>query len=220
MRLDLHVHTYHSSDSLLAPDDIVQAARRRGLDGLAILDHDTIGGALELCERAPFLVIVGEEIKTAEGEIAGLFLRERIPPGLSPEETIAAIREQGGVVYVPHPLDRLRRSALGRRSLERVIDRVDALEVFNARDLIRQNGELARRLAVAHGLAMGAGSDAHVAYEIGRGYVEIEPFDSPSSFLAALRHGVATGALTTPLIHGLTTLTRFYRRLAGKPPAG
>ncbi len=218
MRLDLHVHTLYSSDSLLTLSEIAEVLRRRGVDGLAVLDHNTIDGALALRERAPFVVIVGEEIRTTEGEIAGLFLERQIPPGLSPEETIAAIREQGGIVYVPHPLDRLRRSALGRESLERIIKQVDALEVFNARDLVPQNTALARRIAEAHGLAMGAGSDAHVAYEIGRGYVEIESFDGPSSFLAALRRGVATGTRTTPLIHGLTTLTKLYRRLAGKLP--
>jgi predicted metal-dependent phosphoesterase TrpH len=214
MRLDLHVHTGRSDDSLMTPAEIIRTTLRRGLDGLAITDHNTIEGALALQEAAPFQVIVGEEIKTTEGEITGLFLRATIPPGLSPEETIAAIREQGGLVYVPHPLDRLRHSAVGRRTLARIIDRVDVLEVFNARMLFPRYNREARRVAEAHGLAMGAGSDAHLPIEIGRGYVAVEPFDGPASFLAALHRGCATGTLTTPLIHVTTTLTRQWHRLA------
>ncbi len=216
MRLDLHVHTSHSSDSHQTPGEIIAAVQRRGMDGLAITDHNTIAGALELCAMAPFPVIVGEEIKTAEGEITGLFLCRPVPPGLSPEETIAAIREQGGLVYVPHPLDSLRRSALRRRALERILDQVDVLEVFNARTLVPQHNQQARQLALAHGLAMGAGSDAHVPYEIGRGLVEVEVLDGPASFLAALRRGQATGVLTTPLIHVVTTLTKLRGRVTGR----
>lgn len=213
MQLDLHVHTCHSSDSLMTPDEIIRAVRRKGLGGVAITDHNTIAGALELREVAPFLVIVGEEIRTTRGEITGLFLKEAIPPDLSPEETISAIRGQGGVIVIPHPTDRLRTSAMGRRTLERVIDRVDALEVFNARTFLPQDNELARQIALDHGRAMTAGSDAHLPYEIGRGLVEIEPFSDPASFLAALRRGRSSGVLTTQFIHILTTLTKLYRRL-------
>jgi len=216
MRLDLHVHTNRSPDAVISPAEIVRRPLPGGLDGLAITDHNTIQGALEVKAAAPFLVIVGEEIASTEGEIIGLFLREAIPKGLSPEETIAAIREQQGLVYVPHPLDRLRREALGRRTLERVIGQVDALEVFNARNLVQQDNELADHLALTYGLARGAGSDAHCAYEIGRGYVVVEPFDGPASFLEALRRGQIGGAATTPLVHILTTLTRLYRRLSTK----
>lgn len=216
MRLDLHVHTYHSDDSLMTPAEIIRSTQRRGLDGLAITDHNSIAGALELQRAAPFIVIVGEEIKTTEGEIIGLFLRELIPRDLSPEETIAAIRQQGGAVYVPHPFDRLRRSALSRHVLDRVAGQVDALEVINARDFIPQDSWLARRYAVDQGLAMGAGSDAHVPYEIGHGVVDVEPFDGAASFVAALRRGQATGELTTPLVHLVTSSIKLCRRLAGR----
>lgn len=214
MRIDLHVHTYHSNDSLIRPVEIVRAVDHLGLDGVAITDHNTIAGALELQAMAPFPVIVGEEIRTTEGEITGLFLRERIPPRLSPEETIAAIREQGGIVCVPHPFDGVRTSAMGRRTLLRIIDQVDALEVFNARILFPHENTAARKAAQEYGLAMVAGSDAHVPSEIGRGYVVIEPYEDPASFLASLHRGEAMGMLTSPFIHALTTLTRFYRTLA------
>ncbi len=206
------MHTRWSSDSVTGLAQIIRHVAHKGLDGLAITDHNTIAGALALREAAPFPVIVGEEIATTEGEIIGFFLSRPVPRNLSPEETIAAIREQQGVVYIPHPLDRLRREAMGRRVLERVIDRVDALEVFNARNLIPQDNALARRMAAAHGLAMGAGSDAHVPYEIGRAFVEIEPFDSPASFLAALHRGRIEGVGTTPLIHILTSVTKAWLR--------
>lgn len=216
MRLDLHVHTHHSLDSLMSYADVIRGTQRAGLDGIAITDHNTIEGALALQATAPFLVIVGEEIKTTEGEIKGLFLRSAIRPGLSPEETIVAIREQGGIVCVPHPLDRLRHSALGRETLERIIDQVDVLEVFNARVLFERENLAAREIALAHGLAMSGGSDAHAPIEIGHGYVDIEPFDGPVSFLDALRRGSVGGALTTPLIHVQTRLTRLYRLFVRK----
>lgn len=216
MRFDLHVHTHNSPDSLMNPAEIVRTAQRHGLDGLAITDHNTLAGALEVGSVAPFPVILGEEVKTTEGEIIGLFLSRTIPARLSPEETIAAIREQGGLVYVPHPFDRYRREAIGRRTLERIVDRVDALEVFNARMVIPQDNALARDVAEAHGLAMGAGSDAHTYYEIGRAYVEVDSFRDALSFLAALRRGRAVGELTTPLIHGYTTLIKLCRPVAGR----
>ena len=216
MRFDLHVHTCHSKDSLMAPDEIIRAVLGRGLDGLAITDHNSIEGALTLRGMAPFLVIVGEEIATREGEIIGLFLREAIPRGLSPEETIAAIREQQGLVYVPHPFDRIRRNALGARVLERIAQQVDALEVLNARNFLPQDNELARRFAESHGLAMGAGSDGHIPSEIGRAYVEVEPFDGPASFLAALRRGRVVGSLSSPLVHVATTCVKLRRRVSGK----
>jgi predicted metal-dependent phosphoesterase TrpH len=211
MRIDLHVHTYYSDDSLMKPAEVIRTVQRLGLDGVAITDHNTITGARELQAVAPFLVIVGEEIKTTQGEIIGLFLREPIPRGLSPEETIAAIRQQEAVVYVPHPLDRIRTSAMGRRALLRIIHQVDALEVFNARILFPRENAQARELALRYGLAMGAGSDAHIASEIGRGYVIMEPFDGPASFLASLTRGEAVGVLTSPLIHVVTSLTKAYR---------
>jgi predicted metal-dependent phosphoesterase TrpH len=221
MRFDLHTHTYHSSDSWASPAEIIQVTVRRGLDGLAVTDHNTIDGALELAAMAPFRVIVGEEIKASQGEIIGLFLQEPVAAGLSPEETMGAIHEQGGLVYVPHPMDRLRRrSALSRRALERLVNQIDALEVFNARVVLPRDNQLAREFALAYGLAMGAGSDAHMPSEIGSAYVEVEAFDDAASFLAALRQGEVVGRLASPLVHFQTALTKLHWRLVGKRLAG
>ncbi|MGQ9681926.1 MAG: PHP domain-containing protein [Anaerolineae bacterium] len=216
MRLDLHVHTNRSLDCLMTPEVLARTVQARGLDGVAVTDHNDIEGAIALAAIAPFTVIVGEEIKTTEGEVCGLFLRERISPRLSPEETLAAIHEQGGLAYVPHPLDRLRNSAMGRCTLERVLADVDILEVFNARVLVPQDNTAALLLARQHGLAMGAGSDGHIPYEVGRAYVEIQPFADAAGFLQALRQGHAAGRLSSPLVHLATSGTKRYRRLAYK----
>jgi predicted metal-dependent phosphoesterase TrpH len=168
VRVDLHVHSHYSRDSMLRFETIIDRVARRGLDGIALIDHNTIAGAQELAGIAPFTVIVGEEIKTAEGEIVGLFLHEGIPGGLPPEETIAAIRAQEGIVCIPHPTDRLRTSPLKRTALLRVLDRVDALETINARVILRADNLEAQALAQDRGLAQYGGSDAHSSTEIGR----------------------------------------------------
>ncbi|NIO70935.1 MAG: PHP domain-containing protein, partial [Anaerolineae bacterium] len=133
MKVDFHVHTCYSRDSLTSLETIIETCRRRGLDKVAITDHNTIAGALALREMAPELVVVGEEIKTPAGEFIAYFLEEEIPRGLSPQEAIARIRAQGGVVGVSHPLDRLRREAMRWANLMQIIDQVDVLEAFNAR---------------------------------------------------------------------------------------
>lgn len=125
MKVDMHVHTCYSKDATLSLETIIDTCQRRGLDGVAITDHNTIAGALALKEIAPFLVIVGEEIDTTKGEILGLFLKEEIPGGLTPQEAMAHIREQGGLVGVSHPLDRLRRSAMRQVALLDILDELD-----------------------------------------------------------------------------------------------
>lgn len=213
MKVDLHVHTCYSKDSLMSLETIIETCRRRGIDKVAITDHNTIAGALELKKSAPFPVIVGEEIETTQGEITGLFLSEEIPRGLSLEETIVRIREQGGLVYVPHPLDRVRRSAIGEANLKAISDRVDIVEVFNSRVLLLQDNHRARWFAEGGGLLSAAGSDAHTAYEIGRAYVEMEEFVGEEEFLSSLARGRVVGRLSCPLIHLPTTLTRLYRKM-------
>jgi predicted metal-dependent phosphoesterase TrpH len=214
MKIDLHVHTTYSGDCLTSFEAIIEVCRRRGLS-VAITDHNRIEGALAFREVAPFPVIVGEEVQTLEGEIIGLFLEEGIPRDLSPEETIARIKEQGGLVYIPHPMDRVRRSVLRREALERITDQVDAIEVFNARVTFPADNEAARRFAQEHGLPQGAGSDAHTPWEIGRAYVEMEPFNDPQEFLRHLAQGRVVGRLSNPLVHLVTTWAKLYKRLRG-----
>ncbi|MCC7354296.1 MAG: PHP domain-containing protein [Anaerolineae bacterium] len=214
LRLDLHTHSRYSYDSFQSLDAIIRAVRGRGLDGIALTDHDVLEGALELDARAGFRVIPGEEIRTSAGEITGLFLHERIPPGLSPQETIKRIRAQGGLVYVPHPLARGVPSRIRRAALDEMLPYVDIVEGFNARVPLGADDVAAQRLAASCNLAVGAGSDAHFPFEFGRGWVEIEDFATPEEFLANLRRGRIVGERKTPYyVAGTTYLTKRVKLL-------
>jgi len=168
--IDLHSHTAASFDSLADPSAVVRAAASRGITHLAITDHDRIDGALRARQAAPegLKVIVGEEIKSSDGDLIGLFLHEAVPPGLPATETIAAIREQGGLVGIPHPFDRWR--GFGRRSgatVESIAGLVDWVEVHNARVVVGADNERAARFAAEHGLPGVAASDSHTVLEVG-----------------------------------------------------
>lgn len=202
LRVDMHMHTEHSPDSRSPLRLFTEAARAAGLDVVCVTDHDTIDGGLRLREMdVPFRVVVGEEVYTRDGEIIGLFLEQAIPPGLTTEETIARIHEQGGVAYVPHPFSRNRVRHLRRDALERVVPMVDALEIFNAREAFSGDNRRALAFAMAHGLPGGAGSDAHRPSEIGRAFVEVSPFATPEEFVDALRSGDVTGSLSGVRAH-------------------
>jgi len=214
IRVDLHMHTCHSVDSLMTLDEVVEAALARGLGALAITDHDEIGGALALSRTAPFPVIVGEEVDVGDGEIIGLFLQERIPPKLGPEETIARIHAQGGLVYIPHPFDS-HRYPLPEPALLSLLHEVDAIEVLNARVPVPAFNERAARFAHEHGIPCGAGSDAHTPGEIGRAYVEMEPFVDRDSFLRSLARGRIGGSESGPLVHLFSTWAKIRKRAGG-----
>lgn len=188
VRVDLHSHTMWSGDSTTTPDEVEEAVVASGLDVLCITDHNAIRGAVELADRLPCRVIVGEELRTHAGEIIGLFLGERIPMGIPPAEAAANIRAQGGVVYVPHPFDPMRRNMaepalyeLARAGL------LDAVEVINAKTSLRSLNERAAQFATEFDLAAGAGSDAHVPNALGAAFVEMPDFDGPADFLVKLR---------------------------------
>jgi predicted metal-dependent phosphoesterase TrpH len=212
MKVDFHVHTCYSGDSLTSLEEVIEACRRRGLDKVAITDHNTMAGALALLEMAPDLVIVGEEIKTDVGEIIAYFLKEEVPRGLPVQEAIARVREQGGVVGVPHPLDRLRREAMGLTHLLTIIEQVDALEAFNARTTFPSDNRRVLDLARERGLLVTAGSDAHIAWEIGHAYVEMPAFSDKDEFLRSLAQGQIVGRLTTPLIHFASNWAKWIKR--------
>lgn len=213
MKIDLHTHTLCSKDCCSQYDRIIAAVQQAGLDGIAVTDHNEFRGALELKERAPFLVIPGEEIKTNAGEIIGLFLQEKIPRDLDPVETVDRIHEQGGVAYVPHPFDEIRGSRLQREALERVRDHIDVLEVFNARNALPIFNSRALEYARQHNLLMGAGSDAHTYGEYGHAYVDVPPFGNAQEFLESMRRGSWRGRLSSPLVHVRTRLDRTMKVL-------
>jgi predicted metal-dependent phosphoesterase TrpH len=194
VRVDMHSHTMWSGDSTTTPDEIAAAVAEAGIDVLCITDHNAIKGAVELVDRLPCRVVVGEELRTHAGEVIGLFLGERIPIGANPVDAARAIRDQGGIVYIPHPYDPMRRN-ITETALDALIAEgmVDAIEVINAKTSLRSLNERAATTAALYGLAAGAGSDAHVPDAIGAAYVEMPDFDGPTDFLAKLRLGRVVG---------------------------
>ncbi len=189
MKADLHLHTCYSPDSRSSLPDIIRRCGKIGIECVAVTDHNTIEGALKMREMAPFPVIVGEEVMSSAGEIIGYFLKEPIPEGLPPDEVMARIKSQGGLVCLPHPFAGLGRHPLKAEHREALRGQIDIVEVFNARSLGRNFSEEARRFATAHGLLQSAGSDAHSPREIGYAYVEMPPFDGPEGFKTALAKG-------------------------------
>jgi predicted metal-dependent phosphoesterase TrpH len=217
IRADFHNHTHYSPDSILSPRAFVREARRRGLTTAAITDHNTIRGALVARELADFPVIIGEEVKTTDGEILGLFLSEDVPRDLPASETIARIKHQGGIVGVPHPFDSLR-SALLEDVMLGLIDQIDFIEALNARMVFSAHNDKARTFARERGLPVSAGSDAHSAWEVARVSVRMPPFEGPRDFIAALRQGSLTGRLSTPFVHLISRYAYLRRALGWKPP--
>lgn len=208
MRVDMHVHTRGSFDSRNDPEAVVERALAQGLDRVCITDHNELSVALELAERYPGRVIVGEEVKTGEGvDVIGLFLEEWIPRGTPARETCQRIRAQGGLVYVPHPFAGGKGG--GGRILPEIEDLVDAVEGFNARIHDPALNERAQAWGRERDLPLGAGSDAHTLAEVGRAYVELPGFDDdPASFLAALRQGTLHGRSSSRLVHVASTLAK------------
>ena len=188
--IDLHLHTEWSHDCSIPTEDVLDHAEAIGLGGIAVTDHNVFGGALEAVELArtrDLVVVPGEEIKTDnQGEVIGLFLEEEIPRGMTFADTIAAIREQGGLVYLPHPFDRLH-SIPDPATIHRHLAEIDVFEVYNARLLRDSFNDEALRFARKYGLLQGAGSDAHVLQGLGTGAVRMRRFDGPEEFLLSLR---------------------------------
>ena len=189
---DLHMHTSWSHDCQIPVEELLDHAEAEGLGAIAVTDHNVFGGAREAVELArgrDLVVIPGEEVKTADqGEVIGLFLSEEIPRGLAFGETVDAIRAQGGIVYLPHPFDRLH-AIPEPATLHRHLAQVDVLEVYNARLLFEAYNDEALRFARKYDLTMGAGSDAHVLQGVGTGAVRMRAFDGPEEFLVSLRSG-------------------------------
>jgi predicted metal-dependent phosphoesterase TrpH len=191
IEVDLHMHTDHSGDCATPVEVLLQTARDRGLGAIAITDHNEVSGALEAREIAKGMddikVIVAEEVKTAEqGEVIGLFLEEKIPKGLTMAETIAEIRRQGGLVYVPHPFDRFH-SVPDYEHLLDIVEEIDLLEVFNPRVAVTSFNEEAVRFARKYRIVPAAGSDSHVAQGLGSVRQRIHDFNGPAEFLEAMR---------------------------------
>jgi glycosyltransferase involved in cell wall biosynthesis len=188
IHVDLHMHTDHSPDCATPVDTLLETAKRVGLGAIAVTDHNEISGALAARERANGIkVIVGEEVKTADqGEVIGLFIEDKIPRGMTLQETIAEIRRQGGLVYVPHPFDRMHAVPDYEHLLD-VVEEIDAIEVFNPRVAFAAFNDEAARFAAKYRIVAGAGSDSHVAQGLGSVMIRMRDFDGPDEFLESLR---------------------------------
>jgi predicted metal-dependent phosphoesterase TrpH len=194
VRVDCHLHTVASGDSVLTLDQLAEQARQACLDVVCVTDHNVTSAAVAAAERdLGVRIVVGEEIRTPHGDVIGLFLTERIPYVLPLAEVISRIRAQGGLVYVPHPFDRVR-SSLGSVLPGMCADRtVDIIEVFNAKIADQKLNEQAASLAETFSLPGGVGSDAHDAPGVGAAYLEMPDFDGPASFLAGLAEARVAG---------------------------
>ena len=218
IKVDMHCHTRLSKDSLNDPRKLVLAAAEAGMGALCVTDHNGLANALALSrmDDLPIKVIPSEEVKSADGEIIGYFLSDLVPKGLTPHETARRIREQGGLVGIPHPFDSMRSaSRLKTHALERLVEAglVDIIEVFNARSHNPADNANALQYAKKHNLAMSAGSDAHTLREVGRAYVEVSPFNTAQEFLAALHQGKINGVVSSRLIHIGSTLATVAKKL-------
>jgi predicted metal-dependent phosphoesterase TrpH len=199
IRVDCHLHTAASGDSVLTVDELAARAKETGLDAVFVTDHNVTAAAADAAARdIGVRVIVGEEVRTPHGDIIGLFLTERIPYVLPLPEVIARIRSQRALVYVPHPFDPARAS-IGRTEAGNTLTALcsaggaDIIEVFNAKTADQAHNEQAARLAERFGLPGGAGSDAHDAPGVGAAYLEMPDFDGPASFLGALTSARVVG---------------------------
>lgn len=216
--VDLHCHTSASFDSLARPRDVVRAAAERGLTHLAITDHDRIEGALDARAAAPpgLTVLVGEEIRTTDGDLIGVFLERAVPPGLSPAEAIAAVRDQGGLVGIPHPFDRFRNSLLRAEGLAAVAGLVDWVEAFNARVVGGAGNDRAAEFAADQGLPGIAVSDAHSLLEVGVAYAVVEGDPStPGGLRAALADPELVMSRASYLARVVTPFAKVIQRLRG-----
>jgi predicted metal-dependent phosphoesterase TrpH len=185
VRVDLHLHSNYSHDGQSSLEELIRRCAVCGLDRIALTDHNTIEGALELARLEPELTIVGEEAKTREGEVIGLFITSRLPPYLPPEDVMDLVHGMGGLTYIPHPFDRHRANFRAERIVE-LADRIDIIETYNAWCEPAEN-QAAAQFAADLGKVSATGSDSHAASELGRSWMEIENYTSPQDFLEKLR---------------------------------
>lgn len=208
MRIDLHCHSEASPDSSSPLEEIPQRCVEKGITIQAITDHNVIWGAQKLQEiiygrsEIPLTIIVGEEISTTEGELIGLFLKEKIEAGFSPEDTVREIEKQEGLVLLPHGFDPLKRWHLKMEARKKITASIDIVETFNSRISRPRWNRAAVKWAEERGVPMSAGSDAHTIADIGNAWTEVpaRPVNSPAELLDALRDGVPMGVWTHPVI--------------------
>ncbi len=217
IRFDMHLHSWYSSDSAIPVDTIVKSYNRSGILPL-VCDHNSITGAekvyKEICTADPDIpFILAEEIMTTDGEIIGLFLNSEIPPFLSAGETMDRIQDQGALSIIPHPFCSYRSSAIRTDVLDRIIDRVDILEGFNARVIDDNDNLVARQYAARHNKPVSAGSDAHTPLELGRTWVTLRPFSTPAELMKEIPHATVTYQHMHSSVHAMTRFVKAGRKI-------
>ena len=211
LKADFHIHTKYSMDCRNELEDIVKRCQKLCLNCIAIADHDAVEGGLELQKIAPFKVIVAEEVQTYNGEVMGMFLKKRIASGIPLQQAIAAIKEQGGLVNIPHPFDPMRGLRLNADEFNKLAPQIDMIEVFNARVPTTQTNTKAENFAREHNLPGTAGSDSHSIAEMGSVAVAMNDFTTPAEFLAALRTATIEGKRASPFVHFHSTVAKIKK---------
>jgi predicted metal-dependent phosphoesterase TrpH len=213
LRVEFHCHTVFSKDSLTPPQKLVDACRRKGIDRVIVTDHNTIEGARAAQSLDPERVIVGEEIMTTRGEILAAYLTEEIPSMLSPQETIARLRTQGAFISVSHPFDQWRSGGWKEDDLLEIIPLVDAIEVYNSRCMNPAFNRRAAEFARKYDLAGTVGSDAHVAFELGRSLVLLEPFEGAEGLRKVIRGAKYQTHWSLPWVHLTSRYATLFKRI-------
>jgi len=216
LRVEFHCHTIFSSDSLTRPEDLLAACRRKGIERVVVTDHNGIEGALRARELDPERVIVGEEIKTSQGELLAAFVTEIVPKNLPPVETIQILREQGAFISVSHPFDFQRSGAWQPEELLKIVSLVDAIEVFNSRCLSAEPNRAAAAFAAQHALLGTVGSDAHAVQELGRAVLLLPEFHDASGLKEVLRTGQVETRLSGAWVHFYSSWARMYKQMLNR----
>lgn len=214
-KTEFHCHTIYSKDSLTQPRDLVDTCRRKGIDRVVVTDHNTIAGARAAKALDPERVIIGEEIMTTRGEILAAFVTEEIPKGLTPQETIRRLKDQGAFISVSHPFDAMRKGGWKEPDLLEIVPEVDAIEVYNSRCMFPRFNREARQFAEKHNLAGTVGSDAHVTFELGRSLMLLEPFEGPDEMRRIIRSGTSKVRWSFPWVHLTSRYSSVYKKLKG-----
>jgi len=213
LKVEFHCHTIFSKDSLVPPQALVNSVRRKGIDRVVVTDHNTVAGARAAQALDPERVIVGEEIMTTRGEILAAFVSEEIPKGLTPQETIRRLKDQGAFISVSHPFDRLRKGGWKEADLLEILPEVDAIEVYNSRCMNPMFNREARQFAEKHNIAGTVGSDAHVTWELGRSLMSLEAFKGPDELRNLIRSGISKVRWSPPWIHFTSRYATIYKKV-------
>lgn len=214
-KVELHCHTAASGDSLVKVKDLIRTAKKRGLDRLAITDHNTIRGALFAQSIEPDLIIIGEEILTTKGELLAFFVKEEVPRGLHPMEAIQRLKKQDAFISVSHPFDRFRHG-WELEDLKFITPYIDAIEIFNARSFSPSINQSAKEYAKEHQLLGTVGSDAHLLYEVGRSNQLLQPFTNAKSFKDSIKNTRTNEQYSSPFVRFGSTYAKIVKQIFGK----